>query len=106
MQHKSKEVNFQRAPGHGGTTQHSSTLCPSGLRGWTQVPLAQAAWVQIPQVSFHVDISASQHLPIENETRTVAYETLLAGSFARKNTPGNVMRLQQTNATKLQQKQR
>ena len=27
------------------------TLCPSGLRGWTQVPLAQAAWVQIPQVS-------------------------------------------------------
>jgi len=57
-------------------------------------------------VSFHVDISASQHLPIENETRTVAYETLLAGSFARKNTPGNVMRLQQTNATKLQQKQR
>ena len=29
----------------------SRTLCPSGLRGWTQVPLAQAAWVQIPQVS-------------------------------------------------------
>ena len=29
------------------------TLCPSGLRGWTQVPLAQAAWVQIPQVSFN-----------------------------------------------------
>ena len=28
------------------------TLCPSGLRGWTQVPLAQAARVQIPQVSF------------------------------------------------------
>ena len=31
------------------------TLCPSGLRGWTQVPLAQAAWVQIPQVSFMTD---------------------------------------------------
>ena len=28
------------------------TVCPSGLRGWTQVPLAQAAWVQIPQLSF------------------------------------------------------
>ena len=28
------------------------TLCPSGLRGWTQVPLARAAWVQIPQVSY------------------------------------------------------
>ena len=31
---------------------NSKTLCPSGLRGWTQVPLARAAWVQIPQVSF------------------------------------------------------
>ena len=30
----------------------TSTLCPSGLRGWTQVPLAQAARVQIPQVSY------------------------------------------------------
>ena len=29
----------------------SRTLCPSGLRGWTQVPLARAAWAQIPQVS-------------------------------------------------------
>ena len=27
------------------------TVCPSGLRGWTQVPLAKAAWVQIPQLS-------------------------------------------------------
>lgn len=27
------------------------TLCPSGLRGWTQVPLVQTAWAQIPQVS-------------------------------------------------------
>ena len=26
-------------------------VCPSGLRGWTQVPLAQAAWAQIPQLS-------------------------------------------------------
>ena len=30
---------------------HIRTLCPSGLRGWTQVPLARAAWAQIPQVS-------------------------------------------------------
>ena len=30
----------------------STTLCPSGLRGLTQVPLARAAWAQIPQVSF------------------------------------------------------
>ena len=28
-----------------------TTVCPSGLRGWTQVPLARAAWVQIPQLS-------------------------------------------------------
>jgi hypothetical protein len=27
------------------------TLCPSGLRGWTQVPLARAAWVPLPPVS-------------------------------------------------------
>ena len=33
------------------TTFTSRTLCPSGLRGWTQVPLARAAWAQIPQVS-------------------------------------------------------
>ena len=30
---------------------YAETLCPSGLRGWTQVPLARAARVQIPQVS-------------------------------------------------------
>ena len=34
--------------------QLSKTLCPSGLRGWTQVPLARAAWVQIPQVSIYM----------------------------------------------------
>ena len=28
------------------------TLCLSGLRGWTQVPLVQTAWVQVPQVSY------------------------------------------------------
>ena len=27
------------------------TVCPGGLRGWTQVPLARAAWAQIPQLS-------------------------------------------------------
>ena len=31
------------------------TVCPSGLRGWTQVPLAQAAWAQIPQLSGRVE---------------------------------------------------
>ena len=31
--------------------QEPTTVCPSGLRGWTQVPLAQAVWVQIPQLS-------------------------------------------------------
>ena len=29
----------------------TETVCPSGLRGWTQVPLAWAAWAQIPQRS-------------------------------------------------------
>ena len=36
------------------------TLCPSGLRGWTPVPLAQAAWAQIPQLSFHVSMSSAK----------------------------------------------
>ena len=36
---------------HGGLCK---TVCPSGLRGWTQVPLARAAWAQIPQLSFMV----------------------------------------------------
>ena len=37
------------------------TLCPSGLRGWTQVPLARAAWVQIPQVSMQpIEITMPQ----------------------------------------------
>ena len=34
------------------TAPFAKTVCPSGLRGWTQVPLARAAWAQIPQLSF------------------------------------------------------
>ena len=33
---------------------HTATACPSGLRGQTQVLLAQAAWVQIPLLSCRV----------------------------------------------------
>ena len=33
------------------TAPFAKTVCPSGLRGWTQVPLARAAWAQIPQLS-------------------------------------------------------
>ena len=37
------------------------TLCRSGLRAWTQVPLARAAWVQIPQVSMQsIEITKPQ----------------------------------------------
>ena len=36
------------------------TVCPGGLRGWSQVPLAQAAWVQIPQLSISFHPSAVQ----------------------------------------------
>ena len=42
----------QDAHGCPGYGRSSKTVCPSGLRGWTQVPLAQAAWVQIPQLSY------------------------------------------------------
>ena len=42
-------------PSHpNGASNTFKTLCPSGLRGWTQFPLARAAWVQIPQVSFAI----------------------------------------------------
>ena len=40
-----------RADAHAFRSIAHLTLCPSGLRGWTQVPLARAAWAQIPQVS-------------------------------------------------------
>jgi hypothetical protein len=39
----------------------AATVCPSGLRGWTQVPLAKAAWVQIPQLSLrHPPLGSAQ----------------------------------------------
>ena len=44
-------VRASRGEGRVTRPDINKTLCPSGLRGWTQVPLAQAAWVQIPQVS-------------------------------------------------------
>ena len=34
------------------TQEQAQTVCPSGLRGWTQVPLSRDSWVQIPQLSF------------------------------------------------------
>ena len=35
------------------------TVCWSGRRGWAQVPLAQAAWVQIPRLSISKTSSCS-----------------------------------------------
>ena len=50
----------------GRTRRTAKTLCPSGLRGWTQVPLARAAWVQIPQVSFESNASHINNMcPVE-----------------------------------------
>ena len=42
----------ERRRGRSTAEEVARTVCPSGLRGWTQVPLARAAWVQIPQLSF------------------------------------------------------
>ena len=53
------------------------TLCPSGLRWWTQVPLARAAWAQIPQVS-------SLQRPCGQQCRTVAK---VAEGFCRRRRP-------------------
>ena len=53
MRQGPKKTCVRASRGEGRVTRPdiNKTLCPSGLRGWTQVPLAQAAWVQIPQVS-------------------------------------------------------
>ena len=48
-------------------TFEARTVCPSGLRGWTQVPLAQAAWAQIPQLS--IDCIRSLQRKSEAQTR-------------------------------------
>ena len=40
-----------RRPVHQGHV-YVSTLWPSGLRRWTQVPLSSDAWVRTPQVSY------------------------------------------------------
>ena len=64
-------VHAEPKHGHGAT----KTLCPSGLRGWTQVPLARAAWVQIPQVSIWLT-----SLPgYENQCHTCAIDWLQGG---------------------------
>ena len=47
------EISGKNSPGCLAQNFHlPSRLCPSGLRGWTQVPLVQTAWGQIPQVSY------------------------------------------------------
>ena len=53
MRQGPKKTCVRASRGEGRVTRPdiNKTLCPSGLRGWTQVPLAQAAWVQIPQLS-------------------------------------------------------
>ena len=61
------------------------TFCPSGLRGWTQVSLAQAAWAQIPQVSYAVLVYLGR-LSFEalGTARMALYEwTLSPGSFLK-----------------------
>jgi hypothetical protein len=51
-----RERNVNAAP---------TTLWPSGLRRWTQVPLSPDAWVRIPQVSFNARgyATVSQSMP-------------------------------------------
>ena len=55
--HRACGLYFQRAPSASQSRHANKTVSRSGLRGWTQVPLAQAAWVQIPQLSIFVACS-------------------------------------------------
>ena len=61
MRQGPKKTCVRASRGEGRVTRPdiNKTLCPSGLRGWTQVPLAQAAWVQIPQVSIFENFGIS-----------------------------------------------
>ena len=70
----------------------AKTLCPSGLRGWTQVPLARAAWVQIPQVSLHGNQNfppiSGANTPVTQQAGTVvqrprSHSAVNIGSVAR-----------------------
>jgi hypothetical protein len=42
---------FRAAAPAGATARGPKTVCPSGLRGWTQVATAQASWAQVSQMS-------------------------------------------------------
>ena len=59
MSQAAPQPQRRRARGRCILHERFKTLCPSGLRGWTQVPLARAAWVLIPQVSFQVSVTLS-----------------------------------------------
>ena len=62
------------------------TLCPSGLRGWTQVPLVQTVWVQIPQVSY----GSTPALPPPPKKQSVAAAGMLSPTEALS--PGRAVR--------------
>ena len=51
-------------PQRTGAANFLKKVCPSGLREWTQVPVAQAAWVQIPQLSFSFPCCLNPVLPV------------------------------------------
>ena len=61
----------------------SKTVCPSGLRGWTQVPLAQAAWVQIPQLSIF------SYSSCRSNRRCPAHRSLANNALMRLMWPGS-----------------
>ena len=76
---------------------HFKTLCPSGLRGWTQVPLARAAWVQIPQVSFS-NFAVAQAVPKRHRaharrTACTDYNNFIRASIALQNNSHSEMDL-------------
>jgi hypothetical protein len=47
-------IKYAHALSHGLCGTARMDTLPEWSKGWTQVPLAQAAWIQIPQVSFMI----------------------------------------------------
>ena len=101
MPHYHYHSRMQRAPPHqvclpiawSGVWLHCKTVCPSGLRGWTQVPLARAAWVQIPQLSMAMpqtgthSYASSSHVPQETRIRRASVSVhIIATRVAPHNT--------------------
>ena len=87
------KINSTIYKGDKAVRPQSPTLCPSGLKGWTQVPQARAASVQIPQMSFLAlclacsqrggQNAAAKRLRRQAQMTSAGLESAIPGSIGR-----------------------